>query len=348
MEAAVILDRNKNIDLIKIISMVFVMGLHSRIDIFCQYPQYNMAFYFIHTICGLAIPLFFMVSGYLLLGRDNVTWGYSKKKILGIIRFVLIITVSYWLLKSFVSHTIDLKSLWDISLGSFFQRGEFSQFWYFGAMIIIYLLYPAINRIYPYSHVSHGRMDVRICTYIYLVACISIFCTFIFIANLLEWNDGLSEKIIPQCLRIWSWAMYFCLGGLAKRFKLSKNSVYFMALFACVYVLIKSISLQFMGRVSPEYYFASPITVIYVYLVFNMFLNIHITCSKAINRLSQLFLPVYALHMLIIGHTRLVAEYCVPLGVVAPFVYWTFISIMTILLSHFIMKIPLADKLFRI
>lgn len=347
MGTGIILNRNNNIDLIKILSMFFVMGLHSRIDIFCQYPLYNTAFYFFHTICGLAVPLFFMVSGYLLLGNDNATWGYSSKKIFRIIRFVLIITVSYWVLKSLVLHTIDLKSLLIISFGSFFQCGEFSQFWYFGATIIIYLIYPLLNKIYlssfQYSKHTHAV------AYKYFIICVYIFCILIFIKNLLSESNEPFERAIPQNLRIWNWIMYFCLGGLAKQSKISKDGAYFMVLFCMlIYVIIKSISLQIMGRVSPEYYFASPVTAIYIYFVFSLFLSVRITYPKLINQLSQLFLPVYALHMLVIGKTRLVAEYCVPLGGCAPFVYWTFISITTILLSLFIMKIPFADKIFKI
>lgn len=346
MKVGVVSDRNKNIDLIKILSMIFVMGLHSRIDIFCQYPQYNKAFYFFHTICGLAVPLFFMVSGYLLLGRDNATWRYSKRKILSIVRFVSIITISYWALKSIVLHSIDLNNLLVISFGSFFQCGDFSQFWYFGAMIIVYLLYPLLNRIYPVSP-HHIKKNAH--AYKYFIICIYILCSLIFVKNLLSENDELFERLIPQNLRIWNWIMYFSLGGLAKQIRISKGGTCFMALFCMVvYVMIKNISLQFIGRVSPEYYFASPVTGMYVYFVFNMLLNIHIKYPKLINYLSQLFLPVYTLHMLIIGHTHLVAEYCMSLGMIAPFVYWIFISIMTIILSHFVMKIPFIDKVFRI
>ena len=72
------MERNQSIDLIKIIAMIMVIGLHvniGRLD--------NPIAFVISRTSGIAIPLFFMVSGFLLWGRkDNVK--YSLKKIFNI------------------------------------------------------------------------------------------------------------------------------------------------------------------------------------------------------------------------------------------------------------------------
>ena len=86
-------DRNLNLDLIKIIAMVFVVGLHTGTTFYIG--NINVNRYYILTICGTAIPLFFTVSGYLLLGRHNVGWKYSAKKIWGIVRFVFVVCWIY-------------------------------------------------------------------------------------------------------------------------------------------------------------------------------------------------------------------------------------------------------------
>ena len=81
--------RNLNLDLIKIMAMIFVVGLHTGTSFMVHGIDVNS--YYKITICGTAIPLFFTVSGYLLLGRPNVDWHYSIKKIWGIVRFVFVI-----------------------------------------------------------------------------------------------------------------------------------------------------------------------------------------------------------------------------------------------------------------
>ena len=70
-------ERNLNLDFIKILAMIFVIGMHSGTSFYIGNIDVNR--YYRLTICGTAIPLFFTVSGYLLLGRKNInsspSWG---------------------------------------------------------------------------------------------------------------------------------------------------------------------------------------------------------------------------------------------------------------------------------
>ena len=127
--------------------MSFVVGMHSRMH-YLEYPTYDIAYYAFNSIFTPAIPLFYMVSGYLLLGRDNSDYDYVLKKIYGILRFTTIITLSFSLLTFVVRCQFDIKQLivnvclWPI------QRGVMGIFWYFGAMIVLYLCYPILNKLY--------------------------------------------------------------------------------------------------------------------------------------------------------------------------------------------------------
>lgn len=193
------ISRNRNIDLIKVIAMIFVMGLHSRCY-FCEYPTHDFGYYLIHLVCGLAIPLFFMVSGYLLLGRDgNTDYSYSFKKIYGIVKFVLIITTLYYCGYAVMKETFDLKEYVAVTFGSFLQYGIFGIFWYFGAMICIYLVYPIANKLYRYS-----PRHFAIC-----VGSLSLLCLSIFIISQMpniggvNWRNGfarLSESGTGFCI----------------------------------------------------------------------------------------------------------------------------------------------------
>lgn len=77
-------ERIQSVDLIKIIAMICVMGLHSA-GAFVSHDNDNFWGNVVGRISVCAIPLFFMVSGYLLIGRDNVSYQYSLKKIISII-----------------------------------------------------------------------------------------------------------------------------------------------------------------------------------------------------------------------------------------------------------------------
>lgn len=67
--------RNYSIDLIKIIAMLGVISLHTT---------HNYLEFFtgkiLYETSVMSIPLFFMCSGYVLLGRQDVDYKYVVKK----------------------------------------------------------------------------------------------------------------------------------------------------------------------------------------------------------------------------------------------------------------------------
>ena len=136
-------ERNLNLDFIKILAMVFVIGMHTGTKWMIGDIDINR--YYRLTLCGTAIPLFFTVSGYLLLGRKNIDWHYSAKKIWGIVRFVFVICWIYWLIMLIITQEPHWDKLYKDPLGAFLMGGTFWQFWYFGAMCLVYLIYPFIN-----------------------------------------------------------------------------------------------------------------------------------------------------------------------------------------------------------
>lgn len=64
--------------------------------------------------------------------------------------------------------------------------------------------------------------------------------------------------------------------------------------------------------------------------------------------MSKLFLPVYAFHMFVIQALSKMEVIWNIFGCLAPFVFWIIVSVLTITISYFFIKIPLAKKLFTI
>ena len=87
-------ERNQSVDLVKIIAMMGVMALHT-----CLGRTDSLSGFVLSRSFGLSIPLFFMVSGYLMQGR-KIDWRYSVRKVVGILRFTFIICISYWIVHS--------------------------------------------------------------------------------------------------------------------------------------------------------------------------------------------------------------------------------------------------------
>ena len=170
-------NRNLSIDLVKIVAMFGVMCLHSTHSF--AIPNHFCFADVLYESAVVSMPLFFMVSGYLLIGRPNVNYRYSIRKIIGIVRFVSIIVFAYWMILSIYQRNFDFAELvWSL-IQPYFQSGKFSIFWYFGAMIIIYVLYPNLNNMYikmPYLY--------------HIVLATTILCSYtMFIGNIV-WGGG--------------------------------------------------------------------------------------------------------------------------------------------------------------
>lgn len=125
--------RNINLDLIKVIACIGVVLLHTTMPGFKETGRWNYSSY-LYYLGTYSIPLFFMVNGYLLLGKSKITYPYILHKIKWVLITVSSWTVIIWFLKR--DFTINpIKKI----LASLIQKGYFFQFWFFGSLILTYL-----------------------------------------------------------------------------------------------------------------------------------------------------------------------------------------------------------------
>lgn len=324
-------ERNLNLDFIKILAMVFVVGLHTGTRFYIGNIEVN--YYYLWTICGTAIPLFFTVSGYLLLGRKKIDWNYSAKKIWGIVRFVFVVCWIYWLIILIITQEPHWDKLYKDPLGAFLMGGAFWQFWYFGAMNIIYFLYPILNKIYI------EKQKAFICLFIL----ITFICAIIYVLNIL--TQGTFEAKIPQSLRIWNWLMYFFLGGIIKKYtqKIGWKWVFLLATAYCIQLIIVRNINPIMFK--SDYNYASPLTLLYIYFLFQALIHLNVQkISNGIKCLSPLFLPVYTLHPFFIYNTQ---EFRHTFHAGYP-IYWMIITVASIAVSWLIMQTKVGKWVFRI
>ena len=324
-------ERNLNLDFIKILAMVFVVGLHTGTTFYIDNIDINR-FYKL-TICGTAIPLFFTVSGYLLLGRKNIDWHYSAKKIWGIVRFVFVVCWIYWLIMLIITQEPHWDKLYKDPLGAFVMGGAFWQFWYFGTMCLIYILYPFLNKLY----INKKKLFNRFFILLFVV------CAIIYLLNIII--PGTLEKKLPQPFRIWNWLMYFCLGGIIKENakKIGWKWVILLAIGYCIQLIIaKSINpIMFKS----DYNFASPLTLLYIYCLFQALNHLNVQkISNSITFLSPLFLPVYTIHPFFIYNTQ---SFRHTFHAGYP-IYWMLITVASIAVSWVIMQTKVGKWVFRI
>ena len=183
-------NRNQSIDLIKIIAMFGVIGLH----VFIEYIDNPIVQIADNHIPIISIPLFFMVSGYLMTSKKTLDWKYVLRKVKNIVVFVSTISVIYYLLKFLM---YNQKPSVSFLFQPYIQRGDLSKFWYFGAMIPIYLMAPFL---------------VRLIRSKYLVSILVVGTLFLNCVFILNFMYGLELHII-QSFRVYTFAFYFIIGG---------------------------------------------------------------------------------------------------------------------------------------
>lgn len=319
-----------SIDLIKVVAMCAVMCLHTQY----AYSGASPLAHFLYISAVVAIPLFFMTSGWLLLGRSDTDCKYAVRKICGILRFVTIITVLWYAVSGYRHHT----GLLNTTVGSLFQRGPMSVFWYFGAMIIIYALLPYLNILYR----EHFRSFISVVFTSFIIASV------IFVLNI---SNGIHiEQHTIQTFRLWNWLFYFCIGGALKKYAIHVSWLLVAFMFAANY-LFQMQMLPYMDTQFCEYFYPSLPVMALSIVLFAALRDIDGKWLVSVIGGGKIFLPCYTIHLFLIGSTQNYFEKIFPdcLGIDAEALcFWLFICIISISLSWLIMRIPFMDRIFRI
>lgn len=306
--------------------MCLVVCLHTTYH-FIRPGHINLEYIFYNTAV-VAIPLFFMVSGYLLIGRRNVTYGYVLGKVCGIARFMIIVIGIWWVGYSLLHGwdiNIYLSNLW----GAFMQRKEFWMFWYFGALIIVYAVYPLINRLSDFPKY-----------YIITLIIIGILQNIVFAGNL----TGEGETSVRQLYRVWNWLFYFMLGGTLRHVTLGRLFLYIsVAAAAVVNILVIRRFAPAIGSDYCEYFYSCPVVAYLSSCLFLLCTGLTFRHNSVIDTLSSLFLPVYTLHPFVISYLSVIIPH--EWGGLVLFLSTLAVSV---IISMIVMKTPYINKVFRI
>ena len=232
--------RNINLDLIKVLACIGVVLLHTTMIGFKDTGSWNLLAY-LYYLGTYSIPLFFMVNGYLLLGKRNITYSYILQKVKWILIIVSSWTIIVWLFKrDFAVNPI--KKI----VGSLLQKGDFSQFWFFGALILIYLCLPILNKILN----SKRR-------YLHILSCLIAIGLIFELANIILQMP--LQSYVIQTFRLWTWFFYYLLGGLLAQFDkdfIKNGFKRWMKVAAMLSLLISPVILFFLAKTIYHNFFA--------------------------------------------------------------------------------------------
>ena len=182
-----------------------------------------------------------MVNGYLLLGKREITYPYILQKVKWILITVSSWNMIVWLFKrDFAVNPI--KKI----VGSLLQKGYIFQFWFFGALILIYLCLPVLKTV-----INSKRK------YVYIL---SLLVAIGFIVELANIFLQMPIQIhVMQTFRLWTWFFYYLLGGYIAQFTMEELKSRFknwMKIVSILLLLISPIILFFIAKTTYHNLFA--------------------------------------------------------------------------------------------
>ncbi len=333
--------RIQSLDMIKLLSFIGVLCLH------CSYVYYFSTGVdslwsvtrFVYCMGVLAIPLFFMASGYQLLGRNNVSLGYSIGKIARLVRaaffLYLVALAAEWLL---LGMEVDITGIpWQFCL-NLFQKGDYGLLWFVGGLSLVYMAYPLVNRWYC------GNKGLFLWLSVLLLAVM----TAVFFVSVVRPMAGVTREMgISQTLRLWNWLGYFCLGGLFKRYKVlgALGRLPVVVTMACVCFVFLNLVMSRRGIWVCEYCYASVPVILFVISVFACIIKLKID-NRLMAELAVVFMPAYifgpVFQLLVTDWMLLLPE------AVGTLVFVAVNAVLALTAGWLLMKIPGARKLLRL
>lgn len=322
--------RNINLDLIKLLACISVVGLHAV----------SMNNYTIYYLCDCGVPLFFMVNGYLLLSKEQAGYRYVFHKIANILKIILswnfLIAVPVLIFRQKAINPFRL------AFDSLLQKSYLWHFWFFGALIIIYLLLPVLHRLFFEKKHYH-----RAACLVFMGICLCM--------STLSMIKGYPlSMFIPQPLRLWTWLFYFLSGGLfaSESQKIQRLSLRTHGILLLLFTLVsnaaeKKIGLYLIHSRLAEHFYDNLSSMIWYCLLFTFLLRIPVKSSHQIwiSRLSSLTMGIFILHPILLFALN---TFFTPAGIISVLLFWFGLTLVSLLISYVISKIPVAREFIRL
>lgn len=325
------------LDVIKLIAMLSVVVSHS-LNVLIVHHVDPVFTQICHSLTAGGVPLFFMVSGYLLLSRREITPRYVVHKIFAITRYIAVVCLLYWSVVALIHWDYRLiGECFNEFCNTFVLSGPFTPFWFLWSMAMIYVLLPLIHRLYT----RHLR------AFTYCTAALGVFCIILFVLLQLDYRLAHQYEVV-QPLKMWKWLFFFALGGVIRAYPIPRLRWGWIAVVAIVLNALQRYLLEPVIHDTANLSFAgSPVSILFFVAIFYWAIRRQWTLSPILRSAGILFMPVYTIHYIII---RQLSPYH-DLGPASFITFPLLITILSVLISLLILRIPVkggAARLFKL
>jgi len=229
------------VDVIKIFSIFAVLFLHSAAPVLGAYNEINLNYWNIGNIYDssvrMAVPLFFMLTGALLLNSKEESLSiYFKKRFAKVVIPLIAWSLIYILFKKYVKHH-DINIL--IEVIKMCVTPRYFHLWFLYAIIGIYLIIPILK-----IFINHSSKSMQL---YFLILWIISFSLIPLISDITKYN-------VPNYIPMMSgYVGFLIMGYLLSNLKISKRIFYYAILFSILSTLLTIFGTSFLSNRSKEF-----------------------------------------------------------------------------------------------
>ena len=324
------MSRKYSIDILRIISAIAVVIIHVvsaplansatnvNIDI-----KFTMEL--IHVLMNWSVPVFFMITGYCVLGKSECTYKYCFKHVWKYVATLFTVGFFYAFLEQFfIVRTVTAAMLFT-SLLHVVSGELWAHMWFVYAIIGVYLVLPVVH-----SFIQQGKGNAFILTG--LLFAFTILCpTF--------------ERWLPIGITfpIGGYMFYVCFGGIVANYKLEQpliHGCYFMTVISLIWIALCS-----------EYFAFGYLHIATCFVAVGVFLfvsNLDIKPNKMILKVSQCTWGVYLIHPFFINIALkvLYVDLFSNMAYGRLFIFGVVILFVSFVVTYMLRQIPYVKKLF--
>lgn len=146
--------RNFNFDIIRSIAIIFVICIHSmgQLNAIINAPVMSITYItylLLSSVIYMGVPLFVMLSGALLLSKNEEPYHFLKKRLKRIMTPFFIWSIIVFCLDKITAHQslFIIQSVTEFSI-KFLTNGVHGIYWYIYMLIGLYLLTPILQKVF--------------------------------------------------------------------------------------------------------------------------------------------------------------------------------------------------------
>ncbi len=283
-------------DLLRVAACFLVVMLHTAAARFYTFDQYWWASNFYDSLSRCSVPVFFMISGALLLTKQESISLFYRKRVVRILPPLIIWSLIYMWWSSY--HGVSYGGVWNW-IKAICKGPVFFHLWYLYCIIGVYLFVPFLRKIYSTSDKNEKIIFLLICFFCSSLP--SLLISFAIKVNI----------VAVYGLQYFSGYIGYLFAGAFlyeynKEYGINKYPVtniigYFLStlsimFFTWLFSKMNGAPVEYFYRYLSVFVILS--SLFFYNILFKIGLSLNSFCRRILHYLSQLTLGIYCLHVL--------------------------------------------------